>query len=345
LLRGLAAAVVLGLRDEWNEFGGRSALGPGIALTFVNMESFWELMAWHHSPSEDGFARLTRALSSLDAAHIEAFAASLEWALVALSTPAHAARRVRDASEPDGSAALPMSQDVFLYARCAIVAQGRATWEQVVADPTALDQGWDIAGGEELLEVVPEAYERVTGLVWAPQDVDPAPLSGWLSHSESFDRAVRHRPVFEWVTDHLVQAMNADNAWFAWWRHADKGRLEIDAFYSWEENPRSRIRVGRGWVRVEFSTYAAILDPSDHEILEKSARRALIAAVELAQAKLRLGPLPDLPQIPRAPADLPDVERDSDADVYPSDEELVEIFMAGGMSRDEAFRSASARNP
>jgi hypothetical protein len=305
------------------------------------MERFWELLELHHAPAEEGFERLTRALSELDPTQIEGFAASLDRALAVLSTPAHASRHVRDVNEPSGSVAMPMSEDVFLYARCAVVAHGWTAWETVRRDPTALDSGWDIAGGEGLLEVAPAAYERATGLVWQPPGPRTAPNSRWFSHGEAFDRAVDDRPAFDWVTTHLVHAIDADAAWLAWWQPAETDRLQVEVFYSRDAPPTTRVRRGRDFVQVETTMRASILEPTDHAVLEVSARRALVSALELVQAELHLGEMPGLPAIAPPPADLPDAVEDADADGFPTDTELIETLVAAGMSREEAIRSIS----
>ena len=60
-----------------------------------------------------------------------------------------------------------MSDDVFLYARCAVVAAGHPTWERVVADPAAMAGSWSIFDGEWLLTVAPNAFEESTGTSWS----------------------------------------------------------------------------------------------------------------------------------------------------------------------------------
>lgn len=82
------------------------------------------------------------------------FADGLQKALAALDTGDHAQRRVTDRSS--GVGPVTMSDDLFLYARCAVIAQGEATWSRVAADPAAMSEDRRVFDGEWLLTVAPE---------------------------------------------------------------------------------------------------------------------------------------------------------------------------------------------
>lgn len=65
-----------------------------------------------------------------------------------------------------------LSDDGFLYARCAVIAAGRRRYEQVLADPTSFGGTWD-TGGEALLEVAERVWEKLTGTDWEHEDPVP----------------------------------------------------------------------------------------------------------------------------------------------------------------------------
>ena len=64
-----------------------------------------------------------------------------------------------------------MSADAFLHLRCAVVAAGRATYEQVLADPSQLAGMWDAEEAEDLLFVAAAAWGRLTGENWEHETV------------------------------------------------------------------------------------------------------------------------------------------------------------------------------
>jgi len=62
---------------------------------------------------------------------------------------------------------MPLSDDVFLYARCSLVAHGQAAYDDFlhrhqIADAETAGAEW----GELLLSVAPDAWERATGRGW-----------------------------------------------------------------------------------------------------------------------------------------------------------------------------------
>ena len=83
-------------------------------------------------------SRLVDYLADRGEPAIVAFAEALARAVFDLDTPTHGAQSVYDSSEDGDGPAIPMSSDVFLHARLAVVASGRDTYERVLADPTAM---------------------------------------------------------------------------------------------------------------------------------------------------------------------------------------------------------------
>lgn len=132
-------------------------------------QEFWDLIATlGGSADEDGTAGLEDELSALDASAITAFADRFAAALVALDRPEIARQTYW---ELGSDTPVPPSADGFLYARAAVVAAGRATYEQVLADPTAFSREWDL-DAEGLLYVASSAYEEATGQEWTHETVD-----------------------------------------------------------------------------------------------------------------------------------------------------------------------------
>lgn len=195
-------------------------------------------------PDPDALDELTAVLAERGEADVVAFAEALARALHDLDTPAHFGQRVHDVSEPDDAPAMAMSADVFLYARCAVVAAGRETWTRTVADPAAMAGRWEVADGELLLGVAPEAYERATGLLWDHETAvsyetgaDAAawgeePAEGrrwwhWLTIGSGFGMGVEATPAYGVTEHHLIRALDADEAWRRWWAASGVPELRL----------------------------------------------------------------------------------------------------------------------
>lgn len=132
----------------------------------MNDEEFWALIASLAGKADpEGIARLTEDLTSGSTERIVGFAEQLAAALYAIDSRDRMAQPVRDTEDGPDSPAFPLSNEVFLYARCAVVAAGQHTWQRVVSDPAAMAGTWDL-GAEELLYVAPVAFEHKTGSDW-----------------------------------------------------------------------------------------------------------------------------------------------------------------------------------
>jgi hypothetical protein len=125
----------------------------------MEQDRFWSLIDLLEGRA-DHADRLISALTKLPVADIHGFAEALADALYALDRP----ELTKDPGDPDQ---LPMSDDVFLYFRCSVVAGGRAGFERVSREGVLREREWDDEGaGELLLGVVPAAIERRTGREW-----------------------------------------------------------------------------------------------------------------------------------------------------------------------------------
>ncbi|NUO02313.1 MAG: DUF4240 domain-containing protein [Saprospiraceae bacterium] len=120
---------------------------------------FWNLIELLDWSEEEDDAKVVepviQALERLPLAHIYRFADLLSEKLWYLDTKQHA-QVFLDDPEEEGY----LSVDDFLYARCAVVANGREYYEAVLADPSRMPVDFTF---EPLLFVAMTAYQRKTG--------------------------------------------------------------------------------------------------------------------------------------------------------------------------------------
>lgn len=143
-------------RDEVvDERGGGRARYAGA----VDDDAFWALIAlldWKKTGDDEAVVRpLVRALAKRSVEEIQRFDDLLADRLHHLDGEAFA-RHTGAAAYRAGE---HFSVDAFLYARCCVVANGRAFYDAVVADPTRMPKDLEF---EALLEVAADAYERRT---------------------------------------------------------------------------------------------------------------------------------------------------------------------------------------
>lgn len=131
----------------------------------MNSNEFWELIGTLGGDIDQQSAtELSERLSARPAKEIRDFADQLASALYALDSSERADQPIVDPSE--GDQPIPMSDDIFLYARCAVVAAGRTAWESAVAQPSAMAGSRPVYDGEWLLTVAPSAFEESAGTTW-----------------------------------------------------------------------------------------------------------------------------------------------------------------------------------
>ncbi|NBE79941.1 DUF4240 domain-containing protein [Micromonospora rubida] len=278
---------------------------------------------WSHIAVFDGVVtshrctRLAKRLAAAGEPAVLEFADDLAAAVYALDTPQHMARAVWDVSEPADSPSLPMSDDVFLYARLAVVAAGLQTWQRVAADADALSGRWQVASAEELLEVAPRALQMATGLDWDHETaVDMAAGSNavawgtigveedeneegphWYSCGHGYDENAA-RDDFDTVSYALEKAIDSDPVWQAWWSSARVADLETYPYYTWTKVPKPRLGKGRRVVRVDFEFDAAILQSTSVPNLPRLAAEHQRMMLQFVQSKLGLPEIPPLPVLP-----------------------------------------------
>jgi hypothetical protein len=124
--------------------------------------TFWDLIGrldWSaEGDDERVVAPLVKALSNLPDRDIAGFADQLARRLYALDGLAWAAESGPTIWSGDVDS---LSVDGVLYARLAVVANGQALYDAVLADPSKMPKDTEF---ESLLYVASTAYERKTGL-------------------------------------------------------------------------------------------------------------------------------------------------------------------------------------
>ena len=124
--------------------------------------TFWDLIAkldWTHEGDADKVVEpIVNAIAARRDVEIAGFQNTLAAKLYALDGRAWARESGSDVwwGEPNS-----LSVDGFLYARCAVIANGREFYDLVLADPKLMPKD---RGFESLLYVASTAYERKTGL-------------------------------------------------------------------------------------------------------------------------------------------------------------------------------------
>lgn len=122
---------------------------------------FWKLIAqldWSKTGDDDAVcAPVVAALAAQPVEAIEAFEELLAQKLHALDTEAHAREIGEEAFEGSKE---HFSADWFLYVRCCVVANGRKTYEAVLADPKRMPKDMEF---EALLQIASAAFEQKTG--------------------------------------------------------------------------------------------------------------------------------------------------------------------------------------
>jgi hypothetical protein len=127
--------------------------GGGKPASVLPDDEFWALID-ELGENHDDWEALTRALSRKAKARIVSFHETLAAKLHALDLPS-----LFEVTQEE----FPMSEDVFLYVRCAVVAAGRAAYELVLSEGVLRQGDWGEGEAEELLSVAPAAFNLRTG--------------------------------------------------------------------------------------------------------------------------------------------------------------------------------------
>jgi hypothetical protein len=121
-------------------------------------DDFWRVIGtidWSKKGNENKIKPAVRMLANMPVSSIYLFADRLSAKLFELDTRAHA--NAYAASDPE----YYISADDFLYARCAVVAEGKEFYEKVLNDPSQMPD--DIVF-EPLLYLADDAFEMKMGI-------------------------------------------------------------------------------------------------------------------------------------------------------------------------------------
>lgn len=127
-------------------------------------KAFWSIIAlldWKKSKDDDILRPAIQALSTRPIAEIKDFEDQLSRHLYQLDGEAWAKRTGRYAYKDEDH---HFSVDLFLYARCYVVARGKKFYDAVRHSPPRMPKNQDF---EALLEVAQSAYELKTKKTWA----------------------------------------------------------------------------------------------------------------------------------------------------------------------------------
>ncbi|MFI0928095.1 DUF4240 domain-containing protein [Streptomyces sp. NPDC021012] len=141
----------------------------------MNESEFWEIIeASADSDISIHCGAISARLTDRSPGEITEFADVLAESLFRLDLKILADTPVKGAVSRSGRP-LPLSEDGFLYARCAVILAGRKAYGEILTDPAGVDfspyTSDEAAVAEELLEAAPTAFGRVTGVEW--EHVEP----------------------------------------------------------------------------------------------------------------------------------------------------------------------------
>jgi len=284
----------------------------GYDVTMIESD-FWRTIAiLKGRADEEAISRLIDHLAEQGEKAVRKFADELARAVHALDTPAHFKQPVRDESEPAELDPLPMSSDVFLYARLAVVASGRQTYERVLADPAALAGTWPVAGAEDLLGVAEHAYERTAGdawehelpvsmetgsnaAAWGTNEPDNHTDDTWITLVVAYDVGFWPRVEYARVHVKLEQALKNDPEWKEWWAHSSRARLEVYGWLTLSAPTTPKVRRGRAIITVEHDLDARPVVSASSQELSGIAVSHAFTMLDHARSKLKMPPLPSMP--------------------------------------------------
>lgn len=159
-LRNLHPSVLRDLQEKYPDAEVQIALDSERAHGGMTEDRFWELIAlldWSKTGDNDAVIEpLVAALAASGIREMYEFEDVLSQKLYALDGLAYAQNIGTSAYQPGQY----FSPDVFLYARCCAVANGRAIFYDVLQHPEKMPKDLDFGA---LLRVAEEAYLRKTG--------------------------------------------------------------------------------------------------------------------------------------------------------------------------------------
>ena len=162
-IRSVSSAVMDDLQKKYPDAEVQVHVDEVSGLAGMSETHFWELIAlldWNQEEDERIVEPLVAALAAGPMREIYEFQDGLAARLHALDGRIYAEQIGEDAYQPDAY----FSVDIFLYARCCVVANGRNAYERVLQNPAEMPKDLTF---ETLLNVASQAYVRKTGKAFA----------------------------------------------------------------------------------------------------------------------------------------------------------------------------------
>lgn len=158
-LRTLTPAIIKDLQDKYPEAVVRIEVEDSVSATEMDENRFWSIIAlfdWGRRDNADIVAPAIEVLSEYSEADIFRFEDILASKLFALDGEIFAEALGWNSPDHDS-----FSSDVFLYARCCVVANGSRFYEKVLNAPSQMPRDCTF---ETLLYIAEKAFRLKTGL-------------------------------------------------------------------------------------------------------------------------------------------------------------------------------------
>lgn len=173
-LRSLNPGVVKGLQEKYPAAVISIEVGEQRESSILDEPKFWDIISlldWGRKANEDIIAQAVESLSQYSVENIYRFEEILAKKLHALDGEVYA--RHLGWGKADGK---HFSVDGFLYARCCAVANGKAFYEKVLAEPSLMPKEYWF---EPILYLGEKAYRLKTG----SEDYDYLPTVSYETFS------------------------------------------------------------------------------------------------------------------------------------------------------------------
>jgi hypothetical protein len=160
-LHNLSPQTLRDLQEKYPNASVQIELNEQPAQGGLSEAAFWALIGlldWSQPDNDAIIKPVVGALAASPLRHIYDFKDILSQKLYLIDTEAHA-RHIGEAALGAGDA---FSQDIFLFARCCAVANGRDLYEKARHDPALMPKDLEFA---PLLRIANEAYRRQKGSI------------------------------------------------------------------------------------------------------------------------------------------------------------------------------------
>ncbi|MFB6840621.1 DUF4240 domain-containing protein [Streptomyces sp. NPDC056361] len=269
-------------------------------------EDFWFLVdALGGVANQRTAHELTEALKREGSVRVEEFVEILTEKLLRLQSEPLAETPVKDVNDPSSAALVPLMGDALNNFHLAVVAAGRTRFQRILELPSeATAHTWEFGESDELADAVCTAYESVTGEPWP--GLPPGPRVTESNESKTIEEAetpwirlalhgTSDIPVayFDAAGD-VVQMIQDDPKWNAWWSPAEQRDLDIEIEYaSLAERNSFSARGGMVWVslRRKISHFRGL----------NSGGLAHLAATDIESALSRTAASLGIPVPPQVP--------------------------------------------